>query len=56
MGSYRQIVAAIAKRYVKALVTATIDPAFQAITRQFGHDVVTLDHQYGLDESYPERL
>lgn len=61
IGSYRQVVAAIAKRYVKELVTtataaATSDPAFQAIAHQFGHAPRILDGHYGLDQSYPDKL
>jgi len=59
IGSYRQVVAAIAKRYVKELIataTATADPAFRALAHQFGHDPTALNNNYGLDQSYPEKL
>ncbi|CZT11990.1 uncharacterized protein RAG0_15989 [Rhynchosporium agropyri] len=57
--SYRQVVAAIAKRHIKELVTtatATDDPAFTSIAHQFGHQPQVLDTGYGLDRSYPAKL
>ena len=59
IGSYRQVVAAIAKRYIKELIataTAINDPSFQAIAHQFGHDPIALNYNYGLDRNYPEKL
>jgi hypothetical protein len=57
IASYRQIVAAIAKRHVKDLVTtATADPAFVSIARQFGHQPEVLNTGYGLDRSHPAKL
>jgi len=53
------VIAAIAKRYVTELITtatATANPAFRAIAYQFGHDPITLNNNYGLDQSYPEKL
>ncbi len=59
VASYRQVVAAIAKRFVKELITtatATDDPAFQSLAYQFGHDPIALNSAYGLDQSYPAKL
>ena len=59
ISSYRQVVAAIAKRYVKELIattTAIDEPAFRAIVHQFGHNPITLNENYGLDISFPEKL
>jgi hypothetical protein len=60
IASYRQVVAAIAKRYVKELVTTATatatDAAFESLAHQFGHQPEVLDHGYGLDRSYPAKL
>jgi hypothetical protein len=60
VASYRQVVAAIAKRYVKELLTAATatagDAAFESLAHQFGHEPEVLDHNYGLDRSYPAKL
>lgn len=57
MASYRQVVAAIAKRHVKELVaTATADAAFVSIAYQFGHQLEVLDVGYRLDRSYLAKL
>ncbi|KAG4442015.1 hypothetical protein IFR05_002483 [Cadophora sp. M221] len=58
VSSYRQVVAAIAKRELVATATApaTADPAFASIALQFGHQPQVLDTAYGLDRSYPAKL
>ena len=62
VASYRQVVAAIAKRYVRELVdsttattTATATP-FRTLAYQFGHQPQMLAEGYGLDKSCPAKL